>query len=696
VVKRTIALLAFMQIMAVGVRGQTAINSSTTLLIDRNEPGPIQKAARDLASDMEKVFGARVQVVNRPADAKATTVWIGLKGELPKSIERPSGWEILTLRAVRNPLPASPIRQAIVLTGSDERGTIYAIYQFSQEFLGVDPLYWWTDHAPERRTQVLVPSSLKETQGPPTFRYRGWFTNDEDLLTGWKPGLNDGTGISLETWDRVFEAILRLKGNMVCPGTFLFPYEPQVVAAGERGLIITQHHVEPMGLNTYRWPKDRPYSFVSHADLLTLAWKRAVSQYRNPEIIWTVGYRGEHDRPFWADDKSAPTTDQERAQVINGAIETQMGIVRAAGRAPIFIMNAWQESSHFAHEGFLHIPEGVSLVWPDNGHGLIQDGNTISKGQGVYYHTAMYDGRSNHFTERVPLERIQHELGRAARAGATNYLLINTANVRPVVMTTRAVMELAWHADSWTNAKTNQSSFYLEKWCKEEFGGAAVPALENYYRAYFAAPARYGEQEDETMADNFYQTAARQLLFGLIAGDDTSPMQSFTGAPGTETLKAMGASFAKITGEADLRWNKARLLAEKAKPLVPAARKDFFQANVLSQVNIQLHSNRMLLHLAQAAADIHGVDQASQVRAAIAEAEKLQDALRAAEYGKWRGFYTAGDWLLDVPLTMALMRAYQGQLQGNEVSENVLAKARDRGFAYNMIKAYQGDQRDQF
>ena len=222
-VERILALILFLQIMVVGVRAQVVIDSATTLLIARNEPAPVQKAASDLASDMEKVFGAHVQVVHRPADAKATTVWIGLKGELPKSIEWPSGWEVLTLRAVRDPLPASPIRQAIVLTGSDVRGTIYAIYQFSQEFLGIDPLYWWTDHPPAHRTQVLVPSRFKEIQGPPTFRYRGWFTNDEDLLTGWKPGLADGTGISLETWDRVFEAILRLKGNMVRPGTFNFP-----------------------------------------------------------------------------------------------------------------------------------------------------------------------------------------------------------------------------------------------------------------------------------------------------------------------------------------------------------------------------------------------------------------------------------------------------------------------------------------
>ncbi|MGA3323613.1 MAG: glycosyl hydrolase 115 family protein, partial [Terriglobia bacterium] len=604
-----------------------AINSATTLLIDANEPVPVQKAASDLASDMEKVFGARVQVVHRPADAKATTIWIGLKGELPKSIERPSGWEKLTLQAVRDPLPASPIHQAIVLTGADMRGTIYAIYQFSQEFLGVDPLYWWTDHPPARRAQVLVPSGFKEVQGPPTFRYRGWFINDEDLLTGWKPGLDDGTGISLETWDRVFEAILRLKGNMVCPSTFKFPYEPQVVAAGERGLILTQHHVETLGLNTYRWPSDQPYSFISHADILTAAWKRAVSQYRNSEIIWTVGYRGQHDRPFWTVDKDAPSSDEERARVISTAIEAQMAVVRSTVREPIFIMNAWQESSKFAQEGFLHLPEGVSLVWPDNGQGLIQDGGTISKGQGVYYHTAMISGRSNHFTEGIPLERIARELGRTVRAGATNYLLDNTANVRPVVMTTRALMELAWQADPWTNPRVDQSSVYLEKWCKEEFGAAAAPALQDYYRAYFAAPARYGEQEDATMEDHYYQSVARRLLLGLIAGNDTSPGKRYLGEPEFSNVKGGGEFLAKITAEADSRWSRARLLAEKAKPLVPADRQDFFQASVLTQVDIHVHSNRILMHLARAAADLDAAGQSAQIRAAIAECEKLQNAM---------------------------------------------------------------------
>jgi hypothetical protein len=574
------------------------------------------------------------------------------------------------------------------------RGTIYAVYQFSQQFLGVDPLYWWTDHEPARKTQVLVPSELNEVQGPPTFRYRGWFTNDEDLLTGWKPGIADGTGISLKVWDHIFEAILRLKGNMVTPGTFIFPYEPQVVAAGERGLIITQHHVEPLGLNTYRWPSDQPYSFTSHPDLLVGAWRRAVKQYRNSEVVWTVGYRGEHDRPFWDYDKSAPSTDEGRAGVIRAAIENEMGIVRSEDRNAAFAMNAWQESAKFVREGFLRLPAGVTLVWPDNGHGILEDANTIGKGQGEYYHTAMYDGRSNHFTERVPLERIARELGRAARVGATEYLLINTANVRPVVMTTRAVMELAWQANPWTTENSEQSALYLKKWCNEEFG-ADAPVLQEYYRAYFDAPAKYGEREDDTMGDNFYQTVARLLLLRLISGDEASPVE-FTGLPRFASLKEMAGFLAKSCDQADQRWRKARLLAERAKLLIPADRRHFFQAHVLSQVDIQLHSNRMLLRLAQTAEDPHRTDALSKLRAAMKEGEEVQDALQAADYGQWDGFYTSGDWLVNVPLTLTLIKGYQNRLEGQEVPENVLVRAKDDSFAYTMIKAYQGRQRVQF
>ena len=85
-----------------------------------------------------------------------------------------------------------------------------------------------------------------------------------------------------------------------------------------------------------------------------------------------------------------------------------------------------------------------------------------------------------------------------------------------------------------------------------------------------------------------------------------------------------------------------------------------------------------------------------KLRPAIKEGEAAAAALHAAEYGKWKGFYTEGDWLLDTPRTLALAKTYLDVLEGRPVSENAIIRAKDTGFAYFRITAYQGTQAVQF
>jgi hypothetical protein len=113
------------------------------------------------------------------------------------------------------------------------------------------------------------------------------------LLSGWiPPAKGDQTGISLKAWDMVFETTLRLKGNMVVPGTWIFPDDAQVHAATERGLIVNQHHAIPLGVNVARWPADVPYNYSTHPEILERAWTNAVNEYKpDEEILWSVGLR---------------------------------------------------------------------------------------------------------------------------------------------------------------------------------------------------------------------------------------------------------------------------------------------------------------------------------------------------------------------------------------------------------------------
>ena len=125
-------------------------------------------------------------------------------------------------------------------------------------------------------------------------------------MTGWAPGeKKDKTGISLAVWNKVYETILRLKGNMVVPGTWIFPDDPQVGLASKRGLILNQHHAIPLGLNVARWPKDVPYNYTTHPEILEQAWKNAVATYpKDQEILWSVGLRGLSDVSYDSMDPS--------------------------------------------------------------------------------------------------------------------------------------------------------------------------------------------------------------------------------------------------------------------------------------------------------------------------------------------------------------------------------------------------------
>jgi hypothetical protein len=643
---------------------QISIDSGTAIMIDSREPAPLRKAAADLASDMRKVFGKDIRVLTAPGATEKTRIAVALNYNLPPGGERPSGNEVLRIAASES---------TVTLTGSDIRGAIYAVYEFSQRFLGVDPLWWWTDHEPARRASVTVPKAYLLTEGP-AFRYRGWFLNDEDLLTGWQPGNADHTGISLAVWDRVFEALLRLKGNMIVPGTFIFPDEPQVRAASERGLVVSQHHIEVLGLNTWRWPEDKPYSFVSHPEVLASAWRSAARQYGpDQEVLWTVGYRGRHDRPFWVDDAAAPADDAGRARVIRDAIDRQIEIVRKERKSPLFVMNAWMEAVPLIQKGLLKIPDDVTLVWPDSGSGLIRDDGRMAAGQGVYYHTAMLSGSHNQLSEMVPVDRIRRELVRAWRAGATEYLLDNTSDVRPVLMTTRALMELAWDPKPWADRAHDEGARFLERWSKEEFGDAAAARVAACYRAYFAAPGRYGDAEDEVLADNRYHTlavAAAERAAGVAAPPRMTP----------ERMVAM-------CREAEPRWVQLDKDARTALTAIPPERRDFFQGHVLTQIDIHLHANRMLLDSSEAALVSTQAAKVEHLQAALQELDRQSDALAAAEYGKWQGFYR-GEIFVNLRYTRDVLRFAIDRLQGKTADGPP-----EKPDGYKIVKAYQGDRR---
>jgi len=615
-------------------------------VVAADAPVPVRHAVEDLASDMTKVFGVKPRIVSSVRDAGRVAIVIG---------EANSGAaESFSIVAADN-----VGKRVVRLSGADMRGTMYAIYEFSQEFLGVDPMYYWTDHEPARRVSVVLPAGLHKDFPAPVFKYRGWFPNDEDLLTGWAP--DEKTGISLAVWNKIYETILRLKGNIVVPGTWNFPDEEEMRLAGERGLILTQHHAMPLGVNVARWPKDVPYNFSTHPEILERAWKDAVAAVpADQEVLWSVGLRGLSDVSYASMDPSVQGNDKRLGELISKAIAEQMKIVRARFPKAQFDTDLWQEGARLMQEGYLKVPPEVITVWADIGYGYPQDNGEVKAGDGVYYHVAMMNGRANQLTEMVPVSRIYSELGRYQKAGATAYFLVNTSDVRPVVMTIRASMDAVWKGAEGRNA----DDFYRE-WAAEEFGAKAAPALVDFYKAYFAAPAitdafpkAFGGPRE--YGDQLYHTEGRELMLNTILQMPIAAIPSQ--APKWEApryaLRFSGLEWVDTTakreivncGEAQPRWDAVWAKAVADEVLVPPSRRDFYNMQVLTMAATNRDSNRMLLEVSHAVEDLKAGDKTkaeSEAQQAIAALDHLQATRKKAEYGKWANWYH-GDWLTGV------------------------------------------------
>jgi hypothetical protein len=685
------------------------VDPAVTILVGSDEPQPVAKAADDLANDFEKVMGKKPAIVGTIADAGPVTILIGYRSKLVADLHPAAltGQESFSISATTARWKKGKPTQVILLTGADMRGTIYAIYQFSQDYLGTDPMYYWTDREPAHQEKIELSASLKKNFPAPLFKYRGFFINDEDLLTGWAPGeKKDHTGISLDVWNKVFETILRLKGNIVAPGTWIFPDDPQVKLASERGLIITQHHAIPLGLNVARWPENVPYSYTEHPEILERAWKDAVAQYApDQEVLWTVGLRGLSDASYSAFDPSVRGNDKALGALITKAIADQISIVRAAHPDARFITSLWQEGARLVQEGYLKIPPEVGTVWADTGYGYLQDKGEVSKGQGAYYHVAMMNGMANQLTEMVPMSRVISELGRYIKAGATNYLLINTSDIRPVSMMTKAVMDVGWGGlQPGTTASADE---YYRNWSAEEFGDKAAPQVAEIYKEYFQAPAlRPDHQPPLEYGDNYYHTEARRLLLSYMIGSPlySLPGQapkwvtprvftSFRGESVDQWLPEAAKGEIQRCGEAQARWDAVWEKAVAAEALVPPGRQPFYRAHVLAMIAIDRESNRILTLVSQAVlaaengqtAQAH--DDAEQALRAFDEIKKAEEA---AEYGKWKNWYR-GDWLTGIDRTREIVQDFVNYL--NDPLSHMAPPVYWTGWeAYYHIMHYEGDR----
>jgi hypothetical protein len=638
-----------------GEENALCIDGDTPWVVAPVQPEPLRRALEDVKRDWYKVLGHVPVVLDKPpASWKGPVIYLGLGGAaLEALVQEPfPGPESFLLRCQTD----AAGRRVLVATGADVRGAIYAAYALSEEILGVDPWYYWTDHEPAARKGISIAADFQKRFGPPTFKWRGWFINDEDLLNSFAPDALRENVFSPEMMDRICETLLRLRGNLIVPGTFMFPDERNNEVCFRRGLALNFHHIQVLGLNTWRWPKDVLFSYQRNPADMERYWQTCVDSLKDKEVVWTVGYRGKHDRPFWADEKGMDTPEA-RGAAISKAIARQVELVRKVQpKAPI-ISNLWMEGARMYHDGHIKLPDGVTTVWADDGTGIIDDKGLAKAGQGIYYHTAMLSGQHNQLSEMVPPGRIYSEMGRFVRCGGTEFFLVNVSDIRPVPLSTDCAMRMAWNATPYLGREdqANQDSFFSD-WCQRQFGAEVASEAARAYALYFKIPYH---QRALRKGDNALHTHLRQLVSG------TTPMV-VKGAPLSTNSMAMVQGHLRFIGQNKPAVAEVASKAEALMPRIPVERRQFFQGHLVTQAHIHLSSLNMLEGCAlalDAYAKGNKAEAITKAEQALKSADELACVLHAAEYGKWSGWYR-GEGFVGVTASRDVVRALLAALRG--------------------------------
>ncbi|HEY4789418.1 MAG TPA: glycosyl hydrolase 115 family protein, partial [Bacteroidales bacterium] len=397
-------------------------------------------------------------------------------------------WEHFLIQVVEKPMRG--VDRALVIVGSDKRGTIYGIYDLSQQ-IGVSPWYWWAD-VPVKHKEALFILPGKQVQGP-SVKYRGIFLNDEyPDLTKWvinkfgmvKPSQNPPipTGIANynhEFYTKLFELILRLKGNYLWPAMWnnAFneddPENPRL--ADEYGIVMGTSHQEPMLRAQKEW--DRRYgktlgswNYSKYPGVLDTFWREGIRRNKNYESIITIGLRGANDTEM------APGGPAANKTLLEKIVEEQRKIIAEEMNPDVAkVPQMWclyKEVQDY-YEAGMRVPDDVTLLWAEDNWGNIRrlptpDERKRSGGAGIYYHFDYHGGpRSYQWINTNPIAKIWDQMSLAKQYGADRIWIVNVGHFKGYEFPLEYFMNLAWNTDRWTNDNIEK---FTKLWAKREFG----------------------------------------------------------------------------------------------------------------------------------------------------------------------------------------------------------------------------------
>ncbi len=468
----------------------------------------LTRVADSFAKDVELVSGVKGNVIHDVKEGSRTTIVAGVigdnkviddyiaEGSLDVS-EIQGKWESYQITTLKDERKDG--KNLIVVAGSDKRGAIYGIYHIS-ELMGVSPWAYWGDVVtPQVGEMTLSSEQLNVTSKEPSVKYRGIFLNDEaPSLTGWTKEKFDG--YNEEFYEKVYELILRLKGNYLWPAMWSNCFsvdgtDDEGIAnaklADEYGVVMGTSHHEPMcragnewsqNLNKYIAPSDREdgegsgyyWNYDLFPDELARFWEDGVIRNKPFENVYTIGMRGEADSAM-----------EMSADTFKKIITTQKSILEKQNLSDEpNVLVLYKEIEKMWYEGdgtgesiaqWDGLDDTTIMLCEDNFGNMrtlpTAENRDRKAGWGMYYHFDYHGGpRSYEWVNTVPLQKTWEQMSMAYDYGVDEMWIVNVGDLKPMEMNISYFLDMAYDFETWGTENKGSADEYTKKWVQQQFG----------------------------------------------------------------------------------------------------------------------------------------------------------------------------------------------------------------------------------
>ena len=434
-----------------------------TISFSDNENEGVKIAIENLKADIQRV--------GLKGDGAATTILIGTLG-CNKEIDR---LKLADLKGKREKYIITTVGDRLVIAGSDRRGTIYGIYELSRQ-LGVSPWYWWADAPVAQHAEAYIKKGTY-TDGEPAVEFRGLFLNDEaPCLTTWVKNTFGTDYGDHKFYEKVFELILRLKGNFLWPamwGWAFYADDPENgKTADKMGVIMGTSHHEPMARNHQEYARNRrewgAWNYQTNKENLDRFFREGIERMKGTDDIVTIGMRGDGDEAMSA------TAD---TKLLENIIDNQRRIIKeVTGRPAEKTTQVWalyKEVQDYYDAG-LRVPDDVMILISDDNWGDIRrvpvTKEELSRkgGWGIYYHVDYVGApRNTKWLNVTQTQQMFEQLSLAYDFGIQRMWILNVGDLKPMEYPITLFMDMAWNPKEYTQQTVTDHtlSFFRSAFC---------------------------------------------------------------------------------------------------------------------------------------------------------------------------------------------------------------------------------------